>query len=52
MIEYCAGPTFAARYTTKCPECMERIEEGDEARMVDGVAVHNECHDCTCGECE
>lgn len=51
MIEYCAGPVFSARFPGRCGECGEQIEEGDDIRMIDGDAIHDDCHDCTCGEC-
>jgi hypothetical protein len=53
MADYCAGPVFEARFPSRSAGCCgEPIEEGEEIRMVDGVATHVDCHDCTCGECE
>lgn len=37
------GPVFTARYYSDCPECGNKVEPGDQARMVDGEATHEEC---------
>lgn len=38
------GPVFTAEYSSACQNCDERIEAGDDARMVDvGEAVHATC---------
>ena len=37
------GPVFTASYYSTCPECQNRVEPGDQARMVDGEATHEEC---------
>lgn len=36
------GPVFVASFTSECAVCDGAIFEGDEARMVDGEACHNE----------
>lgn len=38
-----AGPVVAARFEGHCPVCHDRIDEGDEIRMLDGRAVHDGC---------
>jgi len=35
--------TFPARYPGRCGACSERIHEGDPIKMVDDVAVHDDC---------
>ena len=53
MAEYCAGPVIQAKYETRSASCCgEPIDEGDDIRMVDGAAIHADCHDCSCGECD
>jgi hypothetical protein len=37
------GPVFLARFTSECNACGFDLEEGDEARMVDGSAMHASC---------
>lgn len=39
------GPVFIASFTTECPGCGGDVEPGDEARMVDGQAHHDD-EDC------
>lgn len=36
------GPVFIASFTSECAACDGAIFEGDEARMRDGEAYHNE----------
>ena len=38
---------FPARYDGTCADCRERIYTGEDIRIVDGLAVHDECDDLT-----
>lgn len=40
-----ASRPFMASYDGDCGECGGMIEEGDMIRMLDGVAIHDECWD-------
>lgn len=40
-----ASKPFPARFDSSCDECGGFIEEGDEIRMSDGAAIHDECWD-------
>jgi hypothetical protein len=38
------GPVFTATYWSDCGgDCGEKVRPGDEARMVEGEAVHADC---------
>ena len=39
------GPVFVAGFESRCPGCAGMIEPGDDARMIDGEAWHEECED-------
>jgi hypothetical protein len=39
------GPVFVAAFETRCPGCGTNVEPGDDARMIDGEAWHEECDD-------
>jgi hypothetical protein len=36
------GPVFIASFTSECAGCDGAIFEGDEARMIDGEAYHED----------
>lgn len=38
------GPRFTAQFTTTCPGCGSEIEPGDDARMFEGQAHHDETY--------
>jgi hypothetical protein len=37
------GPTFVAERQTVCPECLQDVHEGEQARMYEGAAHHARC---------
>lgn len=37
--------TFEAKYSSRCPDCPEPIEPGDEVVYVDDTVVHARCEE-------